>query len=38
MLVGEALAVIKRWWDDLVARNRGLFVQWQWTGTFEWIR
>jgi group II intron reverse transcriptase/maturase len=29
---------VKRWWDDLVARNRGLFVQWQWTGTFEWIR
>lgn len=29
---------VKRWWDALVERNRGLFVQWQWTGTFEWIR
>jgi group II intron reverse transcriptase/maturase len=29
---------VKRWWDDLVTRNRGLFVRWQWTGTFDWIR
>ncbi len=29
---------VKRWWDHLVRRNRGLFAQWQWTGTFEWIR
>jgi RNA-directed DNA polymerase len=28
----------KRWWDDLVARNRPLFAHWQWTGTFAWIR
>jgi RNA-directed DNA polymerase len=28
----------KRWWDDLVARNRRLFAHWQWTGTFQWIR
>ena len=28
----------KRWWDDLVARNRSLFAHWQWTGTFAWIR
>jgi RNA-directed DNA polymerase len=29
---------VKRWWDRLVNRNRRLFAQWQWTGTFEWIR
>ncbi len=29
---------VKRWWDGLVARHRQLFAQWQWTGTFEWIR
>lgn len=29
---------VKRWWDDLVDRHRGLFTHWQWTGTFEWIR
>jgi RNA-directed DNA polymerase len=29
---------VKRWWDDLVGRHRDLFVHWQWTGTFEWIR
>jgi RNA-directed DNA polymerase len=29
---------VKRWWDDLVNRRRGLFAHWQWTGTFEWIR
>jgi RNA-directed DNA polymerase len=29
---------VKRWWDRLVSRNRRLFAQWQWTGTFEWIR
>lgn len=29
---------VKKWWDGLVARDRGLFVHWQWTGTFEWIR
>lgn len=28
----------KRWWDDLVSRNRPLFAHWQWTGTFQWIR
>jgi group II intron reverse transcriptase/maturase len=28
----------KKWWDDLVNRRRNLFAQWQWTGTFEWIR
>src|SRR5699024_1495312 len=26
----------KRWWDDLVHRNRTLFAHWQWTGTFVW--
>jgi RNA-directed DNA polymerase len=29
---------VKRWWDDLVHRNRALFAQWRWTGTFDWIR
>lgn len=29
---------VKRWWDDLVQRNRGLFAHWQWTGTFVWMR
>ena len=29
---------VKKWWDGLVARDRGLFAHWQWTGTFEWIR
>jgi RNA-directed DNA polymerase len=29
---------VKRWWDRLVERNRGLFSHRQWTGTFEWIR
>ena len=29
---------VKRWWDQLVNRNRGLFAHWQWTGTFEWVR
>jgi len=29
---------VKRWWDRLVNRHRRLFPQWQWTGTFEWIR
>jgi RNA-directed DNA polymerase len=29
---------VKRWWDRLVNRNRRLFPQWQWTGTFGWIR
>lgn len=29
---------VKRWWVDLVDRNRRLFAHWQWTGTFEWIR
>ena len=29
---------VKRWWDDLLARNRPLFAHWQWTGTFRWIR
>ena len=29
---------VKRWWDDLVERNRDLFAHWRWTGTFEWIR
>lgn len=29
---------VKRWWDDLVERHRDLFVHWQWTGTFVWIR
>ncbi len=29
---------VKRWWDNLVSQARGLFVHWQWTGTFEWIR
>jgi RNA-directed DNA polymerase len=28
----------KRWWDDLVTRNRSLFAHWAWTGTFTWIR
>lgn len=28
---------VKRWWDALVDRHRGLFAHWQWTGTFEWI-
>jgi RNA-directed DNA polymerase len=29
---------VKRWWDDLVNRNKGLFAHWQWTSTFVWIR
>jgi RNA-directed DNA polymerase len=29
---------VKKWWDALVERNRGLFVHWQWTGTFEWVK
>lgn len=29
---------VKRWWDALLDRHRGLFAHWQWTGTFEWIR
>ena len=29
---------VKRWWDDLIDRHRGLFAHWQWTGTFQWIR
>lgn len=29
---------VKRWWDRLIERNRGLFTHWRWTGTFEWIR
>jgi group II intron reverse transcriptase/maturase len=29
---------VKRWWDRLVQRNRGLFAHWYWTGTFQWIR
>jgi RNA-directed DNA polymerase len=29
---------VKKWWGDLVDRNRRLFAHWQWTGTFEWIR
>jgi group II intron reverse transcriptase/maturase len=29
---------VKRWWDDLIGRHRGLFAHWQWTGTFQWIR
>jgi hypothetical protein len=29
---------VKRWWDDLLRRNRGLFAHWQYTGTFEWTR
>ena len=29
---------VKRWWDHLVNRYRGLFAHWQWTGTFEWVR
>jgi RNA-directed DNA polymerase len=29
---------VKRWWDRLVDRCRDLFPQWQWTGTFDWIR
>ena len=29
---------VKRWWDRVVDRHRRLFPQWQWTGTFEWIR
>jgi group II intron reverse transcriptase/maturase len=28
----------KRWWDNLVNRNRQMFAHWQWTGTFQWIR
>jgi RNA-directed DNA polymerase len=28
----------KRWWDELVSRNRPLFAHWQWTGTFQWLR
>jgi group II intron reverse transcriptase/maturase len=28
---------VKRWWDDLLDRNRGLFTHWQWTGTFVWM-
>src|ERR1017187_823022 len=27
----------KRWWDDLLARNRPMFAHWQWTGTFQWL-
>jgi len=29
---------VKKWWDGLVARDRGLFAHWKWTGTFEWVR
>lgn len=29
---------VKRWWDALLDRNRGLFAHWQWTGTFAWMR
>jgi group II intron reverse transcriptase/maturase len=29
---------VKRWWDRLLNRSRHLFPQWQWTGTFAWIR
>lgn len=29
---------VKRWWDNLLRRNRGLFAHWQYTGTFEWAR
>ena len=28
----------KRWWDDLITRNRPMFAHWQWTGTFQWLR
>lgn len=28
----------KRWWDDLVTRNRRLFAHWGYTATFTWIR
>jgi len=28
----------KRWWDELISRNRPLFAHWQWTGTFQWLR
>jgi hypothetical protein len=28
----------KRWWDNLVNRNRQMFAHWQWTDTFQWIR
>jgi RNA-directed DNA polymerase len=28
----------KRWWNDLLVRNRLLFAHWQWTGTFQWLR
>jgi hypothetical protein len=28
----------KRWWDDLLTRNRPMFAHWQWTGTFQWLR
>lgn len=29
---------VKRWWDALLSRHRGLFAHWSWTGSFEWIR
>jgi RNA-directed DNA polymerase len=28
---------VKRWWDALLDRNRGLFTHWQWTGSFVWM-
>lgn len=29
---------VKKWWDLLVERHRGLFAHWQWATGFLWIR
>jgi len=29
---------VKKWWDLLVERHRGIFTHWQWATGFLWIR
>jgi RNA-directed DNA polymerase len=29
---------VKKWWDLLVERHRGIFAHWQWATGFVWIR
>src|SRR3954462_13066472 len=29
---------VKKWWDLLVERHRGIFAHWQWATGFVWLR